>query len=181
MSNSQKLFFNLILLLIFVMPNLTLASEQNKTQTINYQKGLLQDIQRLNQQNTDSALTSPDEAMRVANQYQSISNNIKSKGESLTSLNDQSIFNISIVSNLKNIINEIELLSQNLIDLIMPGAIPHSPDSAKVDAIINKLELQQKTLSGFIQTQPSPSIHPQAPFNPDNYDRPKENTLQIFK
>lgn len=166
-------------MIILSMATFVFALEQTKTQDKNLKGGLIEDVQQLGPQNTKSTNT-PDEAMRVANQYQTISNNIKSQGNG-TGLNNQSVFSMSIFPQIKFILNEIQSLSQNLIDSIMPGGVPKSPDSAKVDTIINKLDSHQQTLSGFTQTKPNQPTQQPPAFNPDNFDRPKEHRLQIYK
>jgi hypothetical protein len=122
-----------------------------------------------------------DEAKALANQFQTMSDTIGKNSQELTSPGlSESIVNVSSVSRIKAIMNDIESQRKKLVELVMGKTTFNAADSAMLDNILHKLEAKRSALATYLVPHSEPTANLVLPTASVTGLQQKDKTLQVF-
>lgn len=152
-----KITTYLLVLLCAIASNHAIAAEQTTAAVTQVNQA---EVSQTNQQNLNKMImdTKPvtvepktdQEAIAAANQLTAISESIKANQESILSGNLVNSINTTVISKLKATIQVIEIQRKKLVDMIMNEPATSTPDSQKMDSIVDSLEAERTSLANLI-------------------------------
>lgn len=183
-----KITTYLFVLLCAIASNHAIAAEQT-TAAVNQANQA--EVSQTNQQNLNKMImdTKPvtvepktdQEAIAAANQLNAISESIKANQESILSGNLINSINTTVISKLKATIQVIEIQRKKLVDMIMNEPATSTPDSQKMDSIVDSLEAERTSLANLIFGEIDSAAAQQKTVNDIPQVKTSGNQFSVFK